>query len=121
MSSLGTTRQIMRITALNESLVLCEWNNCGKLFKFATDCHNHCCRDHISLGITQCQWRDCHIVSTTSFNLTSHLIVHIPVINGSCHICEKNFRRRGDYVKHLKLHSETENRFNAMVEILFSK
>ena len=97
----------------------CDWDGCKKRFNKANDLYYHCRKTHIRKEMTKCLWKDCEMISSSRCNLTNHLLVHIPVVNGVCYICDRSFKWRCDFKRHVKGHSNSQNRFNEAVSILF--
>jgi hypothetical protein len=97
----------------------CKWLSCGKVLKSAMECFEHCKTDHIPKGMLKCHWKDCSKVATIRSNLVSHLNKHITINSEFCFICDKSFRWRGDFRRHNKKHSDQEQKFNLLVNLLF--
>ena len=113
----------------NESTV-CLWRNqdpshpqynqkCGQVYSSTNKCYDHVRYDHIDRTMRTCQWGNCKKTSTTRCNLTNHLLTHINIVSGICHICDRQFKWKSDFKKHFTTHTKDEVKFNKMVDILF--
>ena len=96
----------------------CQWEDCLKVFKTSEACFNHA-KSHIDKQNLSCCWKECDSTSTSKTNLINHLYVHIHVIRGTCYICNRSFKWRGDYQKHQKMHDRKTVKFNRAVALLF--
>ena len=97
----------------------CLWGSCQIVFESPNDCFYHCRKSHVKKEMKTCLWNKCHMVSSSRCNLTNHLLTHIPVVSGVCYVCDREFKWRWDFKKHIRRHSATENRFNEAAAILF--
>ena len=104
-------------------LLKCEWvqndMECGIQFKNPNECYEHVRKSHINSSTVACGWSDCNNVSSSRCNLTNHLLTHISIISGTCYLCNETFKRKHIYRRHKSLHSEAENKFNEVLELLF--
>ena len=103
----------------SDKSIVCQWDNCNIELESALECYNHVKSAHIPTGTLKCQWDDCRVVSSSRCNLTNHVCVHIDLIQGYCHVCNRQFKWRGDYKRHIKKHSAKEQTFNSLVVDLF--
>ena len=99
----------------------CNWEMCQKGFEDARACYNHVKTYHIRTGMRECKWNSCKIISSSRCNLNNHIMTHLPVVNGICHLCNRSFKWRCDFKKHqLLYHHDEENKFNnEIVDFLF--
>ena len=97
----------------------CKWRMCGKQFVTAKECYLHVKSAHIPTGTRICEWDDCTKVVSLRSNLVSHLNKHISINTDYCHHCDRDFKWRGDFTRHNKRHTENEQTFNEMANILF--
>ena len=98
----------------------CQWNNCTESFKSNVMLFKHCKKYHLTSKSKECYWSTCQALLSNRSNLANHLNTHLNVVQGICHICDKNYVWRSDYRKHMKKHSEADIRFNDIVHALLS-
>ena len=111
----------MKLRSLNTTKeISCEWWKCLRTFTNPNDCYNHCRKVHVIQDTRKCQWKDCRMTSSTRCNLTNHLLTHIPVVNGVCYVCDREFKWKCDFKRHISKHNSAENRFNNAAKLLFN-
>ena len=101
--------------------IFCKWDYCGQEFPTIQGCYNHIRALHIASGQTQCKWENCHSISTSRCNLTNHVKTHLPFVVGVCYACERGFKWKGDFKRHMTRHSKQDNMFNDAVQLLLNE
>ena len=97
----------------------CHWNSCKQSFEYPEDCYDHVKNDHINIGNdVECLWHNCSTISSSKWNLVNHINTHIDMIRGICYLCEKQFKWKGDFRRHMKSHSKQQIIFNEAVGLL---
>ena len=99
--------------------IQCKWESCRRAFKYAKDCYDHVKDDHINIGQdVECLWDNCLTISSSKWNLVNHMNTHIEMVRGICYLCEKQFKWRGDFRRHMKSHPPQQIIFNDAVGLL---
>ena len=99
--------------------MLCRWINCDRFFSTDVEVFQHVKLQHIGLKSTKCHWSGCKIRTSTKWNLVNHINIHVDINRGICHICDKSFRWKGDFRRHIAKHSKQNSHFNDAVILLF--
>eukprot|EP00835_Amoeboradix_gromovi_P006019 NODE_639_length_5670_cov_0.131754.p5 type:complete len:108 gc:universal NODE_639_length_5670_cov_0.131754:2275-2598(+) len=98
---------------------VCLWEDCGMSFASSKECFEHVKRNHIPTRAQVCKWNNCNKTSSVRSNLISHLRKHIPMNIETCYLCNRPFKRKGDFIRHNKNHTEVDQQFNAIAKLLF--
>ena len=100
--------------------IRCKWGKCHATFKNELDCFEHVRVDHIKrFNTMDCNWDFCNARTSTRWNLVNHMNTHLLIVRGTCYLCNKDYKWRGDWKKHLAKHSREEIEFQNLVSGLF--
>ena len=98
----------------------CKWQNCENDFANDVECFEHVRVAHIAAtNAVVCRWDDCGSRTSTKWNLVTHMNRHLFVVRGYCHLCNRTFKWSGDAKRHSRKHTNEEEAFNKIVDILF--
>ena len=107
---------LLAVTQKKQSL--CRWGDCNKKFPTKNMAFKHVKEAHIETEMTNCHWKGCKVKTVNKANLVNHLHKHIPRIRDFCYVCERPFKWTGDYRKHIKTHTDAQNKFNEAAGML---
>ena len=102
-----------------ESVIICKWKSCASQFKTHKECFEHVRSIHIGAKVVNCSWGTCTAKRTTKWNLVNHMNCHLEMVRGVCHLCNRSFKWKGDYRRHMVKHSAGESNFNEVACLLF--
>src|SRR5689334_7248051 len=101
--------------------LVCEWNNCQLCFTTERERFEHLKNNHITKDTSGCKWINCIFTSTSRWNMISHVYVHLRIVSETCYLCNRNFKRRSEFMSHYIEHSDIDKRLNEMAQFLLEK
>ena len=105
---------------VDSKFISCKWSGCTKKSSSSVELVQHIKTIHVKCKFsTECKWDDCDVVATSKWNLINHVNSHLNIVRGACHICDKQFKWKGDMNRHLRQHTPDERLFNEVVSELF--